>query len=106
MDRDFGKRRGLSTVNALAGSPVAQEKAAIYSILSELEYMLDTAHSNIGSLEEKLASVSEQIPETEMALDAAEQIGSSPLYTRLHQAVQITQHLNQRVVRARNRLEV
>jgi len=102
-----------TSYNGLAGRPlgtisqaVAKEKAAIDHEITILHRALEEAHTLISSLETAVNPVSTQLPPTDNAKPQHEAVGSSRVYTAIHEAVTGIHVLQDRVATVLRNLEV
>jgi hypothetical protein len=86
---------------------IAREKAAIEQAAYELSDQIEMLHTVLGTLEDKLAPVmGDDYPTKEDGVADREPTGSSPLYYTLLNQLERLRGATNRVVYARNRVEV
>lgn len=98
--------KSLGVAPGRMSNSVDKERAAIDYETMDINETASTLHDMLTGLEAHLQIVSAQVPETETALTSSQYRGSSPLYDRLHSALELLQSANQRIAAIRERLEV
>jgi hypothetical protein len=101
-ERDYVTKASPSR---LGSNKVAQERQAIVEVTDDISSQLESLHTNISTLGERLGIVSAQVPEGDEAMDIAYS-GSSPLYERLHSQFKLILLATSRIQQIRNKLEV